>query len=174
MQEFNRSLTMLLYRALHSVLPPFRAVFAASGLTEPQWRVLRVLWEHEDLAFRELAELTLVPAPSLVGVADRLHARGLVGRRRSTRDRRQVYVHATAAGRALEAELMPAVEACYRDLRATLDDATWAGLVRGLEALGSAPRPASSTAPARVATPAPARSSPGRRKRGGPTRRAAT
>jgi len=169
MHEFNRTLPMLLYRALHAVLPPFRAIFSASGLTEPQWRVLRVLWEHEELAFRDLAEATLVPAPSLVGVVDRLHAHGLVGRRRSARDRRQVYVHATAAGRALETQLMPSVEACYRELRAGLDDATWAGLVAGLEALASVP--ASPLTPRASARPTPAPRHPsGRVARAGATR----
>ncbi len=38
MQDFAASLPMLLYRALHTVMPRFRAIFAESGLTEPQWR----------------------------------------------------------------------------------------------------------------------------------------
>lgn len=138
MQDFSASLPMLLYRALHVVMPRFRAIFAEFGLTEPQWRVLRVLWKHEEITFRELAETTLVPAPSLVGVVDRLHAGGLAERRRSDSDRRNVYVRATSSGHALEAEVMPAVEAAYRDLRAMLDDETWDGLVNGLQLLAAA------------------------------------
>lgn len=137
MQDFGDSLPMLLYRALHVVMPRFRAIFAEFGLTEPQWRVLRVLWQHEEIAFRELAEATLVPAPSLVGVVDRLHAGGLVERRRSESDRRNVYVRATSTGHALEAEVMPAVEAAYRELRAMLDDERWGGLVDGLKLLAA-------------------------------------
>jgi len=139
MQDFSHSLPMLLYRALHVVMPRFRAIFAAHGLTEPQWRVLRVLWEHEEVAFRELADTTLIPAPSLVGVVDRLHATGLVERRRSDTDRRQVFVLATAAGHALESAVMPAVELAYRELGTTLDNATWQGLVDGLDALAALP-----------------------------------
>lgn len=139
MQDFSHSLPMLLYRALHGVMPRFRAIFAAHGLTEPQWRVLRVLWEHDEMAFRELADTTLIPAPSLVGVVDRLHANGLVERRRSATDRRNVYVFATAAGHALESAVMPAVEAAYRELGAALDSTTWRGLVDGLDALAALP-----------------------------------
>ena len=82
MQSFDHSLPMRLYRALNAVRPRFRALFTAHGLTEPQWRVLRVLWEREEVPFRELAALTLLPAPSLVGVVDRLQNAGLVVRRR--------------------------------------------------------------------------------------------
>jgi len=146
MQDFSHSLPMLLYRALHVVMPRFRAIFAEHGLTEPQWRVLRVLWEHQEVAFRDLADTTLIPAPSLVGVVDRLHANGLVERRRSATDRRNVYVFATATGHALETAVMPAVERTYAELGAGLDRATWQGLIDGLDALAALPADTSDTA----------------------------
>ncbi|MGE0484433.1 MAG: MarR family winged helix-turn-helix transcriptional regulator [Gammaproteobacteria bacterium] len=135
MQDFSQSLPMRLYRALNQVMPPFRAIFTAHGLTEAQWRVLRVLWERDAIGFGELAALTLLPAPSLVGIVDRMAARGWVTRERSAADRRQVIVGVTADGRALEREVMPAVEAAYRELRASIDDETWRALSRGLDAL---------------------------------------
>lgn len=133
MQDFSRSLPMMLYRALDNVMPRFRRIFSEFGLTEQQWRVLRVLWEHEEIALRELASLTLIPAPSLVGVVDRLGAAGLVSRRRSASDRRVLYVLATAAGKALEKKVRPRVDAAYAGLRDSLDDASWRELLHGLE-----------------------------------------
>jgi len=137
MQSFDLSLPMRLYRALNAVMPRFRALFTAHGLTEPQWRVLRVLWEREEVMFRELAALTLLPAPSLVGVVDRLQSAGLVARRRPSSDRRQALVRATARGRALEDAVMPAVERIYVDLRESLEPDVYAGLVTGLDALAA-------------------------------------
>ena len=137
MQSFDHSLPMRLYRALNAVMPRFRALFTAHGLTEPQWRVLRVLWEREEVPFRELAALTLLPAPSLVGVVDRLQNAGLVVRRRPPSDRRQALVRATPRGRALEEDVMPAVERIYVELRESLDADTYAGLVAGLDALAA-------------------------------------
>ena len=137
MQEFSRSLPMMLYRALDAVMPRFREIFKDYGLTEQQWRVLRVLWQREETPFRELADLTLIPAPSLVGVVDRLGRAGLVARRRSESDRRIVYVHATAQGRALEAEVVPRVERAYAALRGELDERTWASLIDGLDQVSS-------------------------------------
>ncbi len=99
MQAFSHSLPMMLYRTLDAVMPRFRQIFSEFGLTEQQWRVLRVLWQHEQIAFRELADLTLIPPPSLVGVVDRLTKSGLARRRRSISDRRNVFVRRPARGR---------------------------------------------------------------------------
>ena len=141
-QDFSHSLPMMLYRALAAVMPRFRRIFTAAGLTEQQWRVLRVLWEHDEIAQGALAGLTLIPAPSLIGVLDRLTANGLIERHRCAGDRRVVNVAATRAGRRLEEKLMPAVAAVYAELRASLDDETWARLAFGLQCLsGEAPAP---------------------------------
>ncbi len=72
MQEFSRTQPMMLYRALDTVMLRFRRIFNEFGLTEQQWRIPRELWQHEGIVFREFAEITLIPAPSLVGVVDRL------------------------------------------------------------------------------------------------------
>lgn len=41
-QPYDRGLPKMLYRALDAVLPCLRAVYGRFGLTEAQWRVLRV------------------------------------------------------------------------------------------------------------------------------------
>ena len=126
---------MMLYRALDAVMPRFRRIFNEFGLTEQQWRVLRVLWEHDAIAFRALAEATLIPAPSLVGVVDRLTKQGLVGRQRSETDRRNVFVHATDKGRELHRQVRPKVDEAYAALRASIDADEWQQLINGLERL---------------------------------------
>ena len=136
-QDFGRSLPMMLYRALDAVMPRFRKIFNEFGLTEQQWRVLRVLWEHQDIAFHELAEATLIPAPSLVGVIDRLGNSGLVERRRSESDRRKVSVLATRKGKALEGKVRPRVEEAYAELRGAISKKEWDQLIDGLDRLAS-------------------------------------
>ena len=137
MQEFSRSLVMMLYRTLDAVMPRFREIFKEFGLTEQQWRVLRVLWQCEQIPFRELADLTLIPAPSLVGVVDRMVSSGMVARRRSTTDRRVVFVRGTKKGQALESQVMPRVDKAYADLRNSVDAKSWNDLITGLEKLSS-------------------------------------
>ncbi len=137
MQEFSHSLPMMLYRTLDAVMPRFRQIFSEFGLTEQQWRVLRVLWQHEQIAFRELSDLTLIPPPSLVGVVDRLTSSGLASRRRSDTDRRNVFVYATGKGMALESDVRPRVDKAYAELRRSVDEKTWDALIAGLEQISS-------------------------------------
>ena len=135
LRDFTHSLPMLLYRAQDAVMPRFRRIFNESGITEQQWRVLRVLAEGGAQPVRQLAELTVIPAPSLVGVIDRLQKRGLVRRQDCERDRRRVLVGATDEGRALHDRIAPSVTRAYADLLKSLPPRDWIRLVEGLDAL---------------------------------------
>ena len=151
MESFHDSLPMRLYRALDAVMPAFRQVFSEFGLTEQQWRVLRVLWERGSVPLSSLASATLIPAPSLVGVVDRLTRNGLVARERSTGDRRVVYIHATEQGQSLEASVRPRVDAVYAQLMDQIEPKVWRELNISLdqltESLSTNPDDERSTAP---------------------------
>ena len=114
---------MMLYRALDAVMPRFRQIFKEFGITEQQWRVLRVLSEVDALPLGELADATLLPAPSLVGVVDRLQTAGLVGRRPAEGDRRVVLVHITQEGQERLDRLLPQVASTIVDAEADTDAA---------------------------------------------------
>lgn len=151
LESFHDSLPMRLYRALDAVMPAFRQVFSEFGLTEQQWRVLRVLWEQGAVPLSSLASATLIPAPSLVGVVDRLTRNGLVARERSTDDRRVVYIQATEQGRSLEASVRPKVDEVYAQLMDQVDPELWRELNVSLdqvtESLSQSPRDERSIAP---------------------------
>lgn len=132
MKPFETSLPMVLYHTLDAVMPPFRAIFAGFGLTEQQWRVLRVLWEQDGRPLLALAERTLIQAPSLVGVVDRLQRNGLVERRRSRQDRRVVRICLTGRGRALKARVTPLVDAAYSRIEHSVTEAEWTDLLATL------------------------------------------
>jgi homoprotocatechuate degradation regulator HpaR len=136
--QFSRSLPMMLYRTLDTVMPRFRKIFNDFGITEQQWRVLRVLWEQEAVTVNRLAELTLIPAPSLVGIVDRLERNEFVIRQRSQADRRKVNVVLIAKGVELEDQVMPRVAAAYADLKQSVDSTTWDLVLQGLDEIVAA------------------------------------
>ncbi len=136
--QFSRSLPMMLYRTLDTVMPGFRRIFSDFGITEQQWRVLRVLWEYDAVTINRLAELTLIPAPSLVGIIDRLERNEFVIRQRSQADRRKVNVVLIARGVELEDQVMPRVAAAYADLKQSVDSTTWDLVLRGLQEIVTA------------------------------------
>ncbi len=125
----------MLYRTLDAVMPRFRKIFNEFGLTEQQWRVLRVLWDLEAVTLNRLAGLTLIPAPSLVGIIDRLERAHLVNRQRSQSDRRKVNIVLTTQGAALEQEIMPNVAAAYAELKQSVDNETWEAVLAGLNTI---------------------------------------
>ena len=137
MRNFDQSLPMLLYRALNALMPEFRAIFRQFGLTERQWRVLRVLWEEDGRPLLALAERTLIPAPSLIGVVDRLRKGGLVERRRSATDRRVVQIWLTDGGRALQAEVTPLVDRAYAAFDGFMDPEEWRALTAMMDKIAS-------------------------------------
>jgi homoprotocatechuate degradation regulator HpaR len=133
--QFSHSLPMRLYAALDAVMPRFRRIFKEFGLSEQQWRVLRVLWDVEEVRQTELARHTLIPAPSLVGILDRMQSMALIERRRSVSDRRVVYIATSPHGRELHDQIMPAVQQRYFELRDSIDDDVWRSLMEGLDVL---------------------------------------
>jgi homoprotocatechuate degradation regulator HpaR len=138
MQQFSRSLPMMLYRTLDAVMPRFRQIFNEFGLTEQQGRVLRVLWERDEVSLGALAKLTLLPTPSLVGIVDRLSSTGLVTRQRSEKDRRVVHIVATDTGYALQDEIMPRIAAAYASLKQAVDADVWRQVLDGLQQISAA------------------------------------
>lgn len=138
MKQFERSLPMMLYKTLDAVMPQFRVIYAEFGITEQQWRVLRVLWERESMPLLELAELTLISPPSLVGIIDRLSKIAMVRRVRSELDRRVVNIEITLKGRVLKENVSPRVDAIYARLEESIDAELWAKMLEAMDMLISA------------------------------------
>ena len=94
------------------------------GLTLAQYNVLRILRGagEEGLATLSIADRLVEHAPGVTRLLDRLERKGLVARRRDAEDRRRVVCTITGAGRALLAELDPAVDALDDEVLGTLDE----------------------------------------------------
>lgn len=71
------------------------------GVTVPQLVCLIKVGEKGPLTITDLSREVFLSSSTLVGIIDRLEARGFVERKRSTQDRRQVLVYPTMAGQDL-------------------------------------------------------------------------
>ncbi|MBV8911345.1 MAG: homoprotocatechuate degradation operon regulator HpaR, partial [Gammaproteobacteria bacterium] len=110
----HRNLPLLLLQARERVIAHFRPILNAHGITEQQWRIVRVLLEVPSLEPREIGESCRISSPSLAGVLTRMEELGLVTRRRVPRDQRRVRVALTSRARALAARMAPLINATYR------------------------------------------------------------
>lgn len=79
-------------------MSPIRKMLAETGLTEQQWRVLRVLSEHGPMDTSTLAARAALLFPSLTRIANSMRQKGLLTQTRDDRDRRRQVVAITAAG----------------------------------------------------------------------------
>tara|TARA_B110000003_G_scaffold7217_1_gene7455 strand:+ start:1033 stop:1476 length:444 start_codon:yes stop_codon:yes gene_type:complete len=134
---FTHSLPMLLNRSLDAIMPPYRDLFQEFGVTEQQWRILRVLWEQKHLTSTQISTLTLLPTPSLVGILDRLEKKGLVKRLRSSTDRREVNITITNLGKELQLQVMPKIKKIQDQIKQKLSTAEWEHINKILEKIGS-------------------------------------
>ncbi len=116
MREFSRSLPMLLLRGREAVMRHFRPLLRAHGLSEQQWRILRVLAAAEAIEVTELAERAFLLGPSLSRMLRDLEARKLVTRKLVKDDQRRSTVSITAKGSKLIAAVAPFSEAIYAEI----------------------------------------------------------
>ena len=77
-----------------------RQIDRAMGLTLPQFVVLDALGEMGEVTGRALSARADISPPTMVGILDKLEAKGLIERYRSARDRRIVHARLTPRGEA--------------------------------------------------------------------------
>lgn len=94
----SRSLPIALIRAREGVMAPIRDMLSETGITEQQWRVLRVLSEHGQLDTSTLADRASLLFPSLTRIATTMREKGLLTQTRDENDRRRQLVKITEAG----------------------------------------------------------------------------
>ncbi|MFK3738343.1 MarR family winged helix-turn-helix transcriptional regulator [Massilia sp. TN1-12] len=82
----------------------YRKALRKLDLTYPQYLVLMVLWEKDELTVSEIGARLFLDSATLTPLLKRLEAAGLVSRARSAADERQVVVSLTEGGRALQDE----------------------------------------------------------------------
>ncbi len=79
-------------------MPPIRDMLAATGITEQQWRVLRVLAEYGSQDTSTLADRACLLFPSLTRIAQTMSRKGLISLYRDDIDRRRQIITITEAG----------------------------------------------------------------------------
>ncbi|QES42152.1 MarR family transcriptional regulator [Streptomyces venezuelae] len=112
--------------SLHAAARAFNAVYRTLlkdlGLTYPQYLVMLVLWEHDELAVKKIGERLRLDSGTLSPLLKRLEAAGHVERRRSAEDERSVTVRLTEAGRALREKAVAVPRALADSTELSLDD----------------------------------------------------
>jgi homoprotocatechuate degradation regulator HpaR len=131
----HRNLARLLLQARESLMVRTRPSLREHGLSDQQWRVLRVLGEHGTVETGRVAREATILGPSLTGVLARMERDGLIRRARDPADQRRTVVEATPKGLKMVQRLSDTVEAHYRWLEQSLGKQKLAQLYELLDQL---------------------------------------
>lgn len=80
----------------------YRKLLTRLGLTYPQYLVMMVLWERDDLSVSEIGERLHLDSATLTPLLKRLETQALLTRARASEDERQVIIRLTTPGRHLK------------------------------------------------------------------------
>jgi len=116
----HRNLPLLLMQTRERVISYFRPILNAHGITEQQWRIVRVLLDVPALEPRQIGELCAISSPSMAGVLERMEQAGYIARRRVEHDQRRVLVSLTPKARELAAGMASDIDATYRRIEERL------------------------------------------------------
>lgn len=102
MPRLNGQLCFALYSTGLAMNKLYRKLLKPLDLTYPQYLVMLVLWEHDQLSVSEIGEHLFLDSATLTPLLKRLEVAGFVARTRSSSDERQVNVSLTDKGFALQ------------------------------------------------------------------------
>lgn len=101
--KLDNQLCFPFYAVSRQLTKAYQPYLQALGLTYPQYLVLLLLWEHEQLTVKELGERLLLDSGTLTPLLKRMEQQQWLSRRRDPRDERSVVISLLPGGRALEA-----------------------------------------------------------------------
>ena len=138
----HRNPPQALLRAREAVMRYFRPNLKIAGVTEQQWRVIRVLSDNGEMEVGQIAEACCIPGPSLTGVLERMERDDWIKRFRISTDQRKVVVELTTKGRRLVERMAERVEERYRVIEGHLGAQALDSLLALLDNVAGLPDPA--------------------------------
>ncbi|QYK43464.1 MAG: homoprotocatechuate degradation operon regulator HpaR [Paracoccaceae bacterium] len=138
--DTRRTLPIALLRAREAVMDRFRPMLNAHGVTEQQWRVMRVLQERGPTDATALATAACVLPPSLTRMLRALESRSFITLHRDPSDGRRAKIVLTEPGRSFIAEVSPRSAEVYAAIERRFGRARIDALLDDLAALTDALR----------------------------------
>lgn len=99
--KIDNQLCFPLYACSRAVIKQYKPYLDKLYLTYTQYIALMVLWERRSLTVKELGDKLFLDSGTLTPLLKKLESKGLVTRRRSSEDERNLIVAITPQGEAL-------------------------------------------------------------------------
>ncbi|WP_409342973.1 MarR family winged helix-turn-helix transcriptional regulator [Paenibacillus sp. MBLB4367] len=102
--KLDNQLCFAIYACSREVTKLYRPMLDELGVTYPQYLVLLVLWEKDEVTVKELGDRLYLDSGTLTPLLKRMEAAKLVVRKRSGDDERKVMISLTEEGKALQSQ----------------------------------------------------------------------
>ena len=100
--KLENQLCFRLYTASRLITQAYHPLLEEIGLTYPQYLVMMVLWEQDNMPVNDIAKRLYLETNTVTPLLKRMEAEGFIARRKGEKDARQVIVSLTPKGRKLE------------------------------------------------------------------------
>ncbi|AZZ60676.1 MarR family transcriptional regulator [Oenococcus sp. UCMA 16435] len=95
----DEHLCFMLYATSRAIQRLYHSNLTQKGLTYPQYLVLVILYEHDNLTVKRLGEYLKLDSGTITPLLKRMEKAGLLKRHRDSNDERIVYASMTSKGR---------------------------------------------------------------------------
>ena len=106
MLALDNQFCFALYSASLALTKTYKPLLEALNLTYPQYLVMLVLWEQDDVLVKEIGQALFLDSGTLTPLLKRLESAGLLIRQRDAQDERQVRIVLTPEGKQLRKAAM--------------------------------------------------------------------
>lgn len=133
MNVAGENLPLLLQKARENSVAFVRPILAEHGLTEQQWRVLKVLSERGEMSAQSIAAESCILSPSLSRILARLDSDGLILRKSDSSDQRALNIKLSAKGKRIYSKLAPLVIQQYEKMSKSMGQKNLVNLLSVLQ-----------------------------------------
>ncbi|MBF7980819.1 MULTISPECIES: MarR family winged helix-turn-helix transcriptional regulator [Rahnella] len=133
MLHLDQQMCFALYSANLALHKVYRKLLGQLDLTYPQYLVMLVLWQRDEVTVSDIGEKLFLDSATLTPLLKRLEAAGLLVRQRAKADERQVIITLTGVGKALREKAQGIPEAIFCATECNMGEIT--ALKQQLEAL---------------------------------------
>ncbi len=104
--QLNNQLCFPLYAASRMVTKLYQPLLEKLDITYPQYLILLVLWENDELTVNEIGSKLMLETNTLTPLLKRMEVKGIVRRTRSTIDERKVIIKLEKKGVSLKQQAL--------------------------------------------------------------------
>ena len=100
--KLDNQLCFALYVTSKEIIKKYKPLLKPYNLTYTGYIAMMALWEADNINVKDLGKKLYLDSGTLTPLLKKLEAKGLIERRRSTTDERNVYIHLSGKGKKMQ------------------------------------------------------------------------